>query len=340
MNEQIQEYIPSEDDFRFAVREDVQTDSVFAGESYWKTAVKTFLSKKINIIAVVILMLLVIMSIIGPYLTGNPYDEQNVSMADLAPRISGIADGTETVYLTNGEYVNNRYENLGITDTYYIFGTDNLGRDLFSRCWEGLRVSLLVALAATVINLVIGINYGMISGYFGGKTDMIMQRIVEIAGSIPSLVVVTLLMLVLKPGVGTIILALMITGWMEMSIIARTHTLRIKDQEYILAARTQGAGKFFIIYKEILPNIFGSLLTQAMVEIPSAIFMETFLSFVGLGLPVGSCSLGSLISAGFNNCLLHPYKLIPPVIILIMLMMACNLISDGLKEALDPARNR
>ncbi|HBI52770.1 MAG TPA: hypothetical protein DDX72_08335 [Ruminococcaceae bacterium] len=94
MNEQIQEYIPSEDDFRFAVREDVQTDNVFAGESYWKTAVKTFLSKKINIIAVVILMLLVIMSIIGPYLTGNPYDEQNVSMADLAPRISGIADGT------------------------------------------------------------------------------------------------------------------------------------------------------------------------------------------------------------------------------------------------------
>lgn len=178
----------------------------------------------------------------------------------------------------------------------------------------------------------------MIFGYISGKVDMVMQRIVEIADSIPSLVVVTLMMLVLKPGVGTIILALMITGRMDMSIIARTHTLRIKEHEYILAVRTQGAGKFYIIYIEILPNIFGLLLTQAMVNIPSAIFMGTFLSFVGLGLPMGSCSLGSLISSGFDNCLLHPYKLVPPVIILVLLMIACNLISDGLRDALDPTR--
>ena len=287
-----------------------------------------------------ILLLLILLSIIGPYLTGHRYDAQNLDAANLAPKIPLLADGSETVYLTSGTTVRNSYTELGLGNVSYLFGTDHLGRDLFSRCWQGLRVSLLVALAATVINFLIGINYGMISGYFGGKADMIMQRIVEIAGSIPSLVVVTLMMLVLKPGVGTIILALMITGWMDMSIIARTHTLRVKDQEYILAARTQGAGIFYIIYKEILPNIFGSLLTQAMVNIPSAIFMETFLSFVGLGLPMGSCSLGSLISSGFDNCLLHPYKLVPPVIILVLLMIACNLISDGLREALDPAHKR
>lgn len=340
MSEQTK-YTPAEEDFQFVKRDaEAETDTVFAGESSGRAAFKAFCSKKRNIIAVVILLLLILLSIIGPYLTGHRYDAQNLDAANLAPKIPLLADGSETVYLTSGTTVRNSYTELGLENVSYLFGTDHLGRDLFSRCWQGLRVSLLVALAATVINFLIGINYGMISGYFGGKTDMIMQRIVEIAGSIPSLVVVTLMMLVLKPGVGTIILALMITGWMDMSIIARTHTLRVKDQEYILAARTQGAGKFYIIYKEILPNIFGSLLTQAMVNIPSAIFMETFLSFVGLGLPMGSCSLGSLISSGFDNCLLHPYKLVPPVIILVLLMIACNLISDGLRDALDPAHKR
>lgn len=340
MSEQTK-YTPAEEDFQFVKRDaEAETDTVFSGESSGRAAFKAFCSKKRNIIAVVILLLLILLSIIGPYLTGHRYDVQDLDAANLAPKIPLLADGSETVYLTSGTTVRNSYTELGLENVSYLFGTDHLGRDLFSRCWQGLRVSLLVALAATVINFLIGINYGMISGYFGGKTDMIMQRIVEIAGSIPSLVVVTLMMLVLKPGVGTIILALMITGWMDMSIIARTHTLRVKDQEYILAARTQGAGKFYIIYKEILPNIFGSLLTQAMVNIPSAIFMETFLSFVGLGLPMGSCSLGSLISSGFDNCLLHPYKLVPPVIILVLLMIACNLISDGLRDALDPAHKR
>ena len=340
MSEQTK-YTPTETDFQFVKRDvEEEPDTVFAGESAGRAALKAFCSKKRNILAAAILLLLILLSIIGPYLTGHRYDVQNLDAANLAPKIPLLADGSETVYLTSGTIVRNSYTELGLENVSYLFGTDHLGRDLFSRCWQGLRVSLLVALAATVINFLIGVNYGMISGYFGGKVDMIMQRIIEIAGSIPSLVVVTLMMLVLKPGVGTIILALMITGWMDMGIIARTHTLRVKDQEYILAARTQGAGKFYIIYKEILPNIFGSLLTQAMVNIPAAIFMETFLSFVGLGLPMGSCSIGSLISAGFENCLLHPYKLVPPVIILVLLMIACNLISDGLRDALDPAHKR
>ena len=143
---------------------------------------------------------------------------------------------------TSGSIISNKYKELGLSDTYYLFGTDNLGRDLFSRCFMGLRVSLIIALVATAINLIIGMNYGMISGYFGGLTDIIMQRIVDIIGSIPTLVVVTLLMIVLEPGMGSIIFALMLSGWFEMSLIARSEVLKVKQLEYVQASRTMGAG--------------------------------------------------------------------------------------------------
>jgi oligopeptide transport system permease protein len=253
----------------------------------------------------------------------------------MAPKIPGIASGTEYLFGTAGKIRQNRYEELGLNDTYYYFGTDSLGRDLFSRCFQGLRVSLFIALAAGLTDLIIGMNYGMISGFIGGRTDFIMQQIVDIFGSIPTLVIVTILMLIMKPGIGAIIFALILTGWMEMSMVARAQVLRLKEQEFVLAARTLGAGNMFILFREMLPNIVGTLITQIMVTIPDAIFLETFLSFVGLGLPLGGCSLGSLISDGFENCLLHPYKLFPCMIILVALMLACNLVADGLKDAFD-----
>ena len=325
------------DDFQFHVRTDdsLEIDHSFAGDSFFKAGVKRFLAKKSNVFGLALLCFLMIMSLIGPYLSGHNYAEQNLECANMAPRIPGLLSGEEKLSGTGGQILVNRYEDLGLQDVYYPFGTDGLGRDLFSRCFQGLRVSVLIALAAALIDLVIGVNYGMISGYLGGKTDLIMQQIVDIAGSIPSLVIVTLLMLVLKPGVGTIIFALMLTGWMEMSIIARTQVLRLKDQEFVQAARTLGANSAFILFREILPNVTGTLITQIMVSIPGAIFLETFLSFVGLGLPLGSCSLGQLISEGFANCLLHPYKLLPCMVILVLLMIACNLVADGLREAFD-----
>ena len=327
------------DDFSFAPRtEEMRTDSTFAGDSYWRTARKKFFSRKRNIAGLVILAVLILLSIAGPHLSGHRYDERNLEHTNLAPRIPGILDGSEMMNMSAGRRRVNGYEERGLGDVYYLFGTDIMGRDQFSRCWQGLRVSLLVALAAAGINLIIGMNYGMISGYFGGRTDMIMQRVVEIIGSIPELVVVILLMMVLKPGLGTIIFAMVLTGWVDMSQVARAQTLKVREEEYVLAARTMGAGGFRILRGEIFPNIVGALITQMMVNIPGAIYLETFLSFVGLGLPPGSCSLGSLISGGFSNCLLHPYKLIPPMVILILLMISCNLIADGLREALDPAR--
>lgn len=152
----------------------------------------------------------------------------------------------------------------------------------------------------------------------------------------PRLVIVTLLLLVLQPGMVTIIFALMLTEWVGMSRIARAEMLKLKDQEFVLASRTLGAGSFFIIFKEVLPNIIGPIITQVMFSIPTAIFTEAFLSFVGLGIPVPQCSLGSLISELYNSFTTHPYQIIPPIVVMSLLMLSFNLVADGLREALDP----
>ena len=163
-----------------------------------------------------------------------------------------------------------------------------------------------------------------------------MQRAAEIVSGIPRLVVVILLSLAMKPGLGAIIVALLITEWIGMSRIARAEMLRLKDREYILASRTLGAGNVSIIFKGVLPNIVGPVITQVMFSIPTAIFTEAFLSFVGLGVRLPECSLGSLISDGFQVFNTHPYQIVPPIIVLALLMLSFNLVGDGLREALNP----
>ncbi|MCR5747551.1 MAG: ABC transporter permease [Lachnospiraceae bacterium] len=328
----------SKDDFVFANKyQDISIDNTFAGESFFKEGVKKFLGKRTNIIGLAVLILLTSLAFLVPLMSGQDYITPFLERADMAPRIPGIVSGTEYLKGTGGSIRQNRYEELGLKDTYYFFGTDSMGRDLFVRTFAGLRVSLFIAFVSAVINFVIGMNYGMISGFMGGKVDLVMQRIIDILGSIPTLVIVTLLMLVLKPGIGSIIIAMMLTGWMDMSMVARARVLKLKEMEFVLASRTLGANSFYIITRDLLPNTLGTLITQIMVTVPNAIFLETFLSFVGLGMPLGSCSLGRIISDGFNNCLLHPYKLFPSVLILTILMIACNILADGLKEAFDPS---
>jgi oligopeptide transport system permease protein len=269
------------------------------------------------------------------------YSQQTMSEKNLAPRIPilenfGIFDGTETVSTTTSTKQVNGYEEKELTDTYYWFGSDILGRDLWTRTWSGARVSLIIAVAAALIDMLIGMSYGLISGYFGGKVDMVMQRILEIANGIPRLVIVTLLLIVLEPGILTIIFALMLTEWVGMSRIARAEMLKLKEQEFVLASRTLGAGSFFIIFKEVLPNIIGPIITQVMFSIPTAIFTEAFLSFVGIGIRQPQCSLGSLITESFNSFTTHSYQIVPPVVVMVLLMLSFNLVGDGLREALDP----
>ena len=218
----------------------------------------------------------------------------------------------------------------------FLFGTDDMGRDLWTRTWYGARVSLLIAFVTIFIDMIIGMSYGLISGYFGGKTDIIMQRFVEIANSVPRLVIVSVLAIFMAKGMGLVIVALLLTEWIGMSKIARAEMLKTKEQEYVLASRTLGARSGHIIFREILPNTIGPIITQVMFSIPTAIFTEAFLSFVGVGIALPQCSVGTLIEDGFNNITTLPYQILPPIIVLALLMLGFNFIGDGLREALAP----
>ena len=316
-------YVPTDADFVLKNQnEDINIDSNFASQSFWKEVRHRFFNKKSAVVGLIFIILIVVFAIIGPGMTEYDYSTQELSQKNFAPRVPGleklgILDGSETLSTTTGTKEINAYESSGLNDLYYWFGSDMYGRDLWTRCWSGARVSL-------------------ISGFFGGAVDMVMQRILEIWNGIPRLVIVTLLLLVLRPGMLTIIFALMLTEWVGMSRIARAEMLKLKEQEFVLASRTLGAGSFFIIFKEVLPNIIGPIITQVMFSIPTAIFTEAFLSFVGLGIPVPQCSLGSLISDGYNSFTTHPYQIVPPIIIMALLMLSFNLLGDGLREAFDP----
>ena len=320
---------------------EIAMDSNFAAQSFWKDVRVRFFRKKSAVLGLILVVFIVLLAAFGPGMNEYTYSGQELSQKNFAPRVQmlenfGIFNGDEKMSTTTGSKTVNAYVEKGKEDVYYWFGSDTYGRDIWTRTWEGARVSLIIAVAAAIIDMVIGMSYGLISGYFGGKVDMMMQRFLEVANGIPRLVIVTLLLLVLKPGMITIIFALMLTEWVGMSRIARAEMLKLKDQEFVLASRTLGAGSFFIIFKEVLPNIIGPIITQVMFSIPTAIFTEAFLSFVGLGIPVPQCSLGSLISELYNSFTTHPYQIIPPIVVMSLLMLSFNLVADGLREALDP----
>lgn len=330
------------DDFEFQHRDGFEhIDTNFASQSYWRDALVRFKKNKGAIFSLVCILFLVIMAFAGPKLNEYRYDQQIIANQNMAPRVKflesfGVFDGSETMRTSTGTKEINYYVSNELEDTYYWFGSDSLGRDLWTRTWSGTRISLYVAVLAVVIDLAFGLTYGLISGYFGGRIDMVMQRIVEVLNSIPYLITVTLLMLIMKPGLMSITFALMFSGWLGMSRIARAEVLKLKEQEYVLASRTLGAKSFRIIFKEILPNIFGPLITQTMFSIPHAIFTEAFLAFIGLGVPEPMASLGSLISSGYQNFTTHSYMIVFPLLVMGLLMLCFNMLADGLRDALDP----
>ncbi|MDN6730032.1 MAG: ABC transporter permease [Alkalibacterium sp.] len=330
-------------DFTFVGQENIKVvDEVYEEDSYWKQLFKRIAKNKGSVFGFIMITLIAFMALLGPVISGYDFDEQIAGHESMAPRIPvlenlGVFDGSETLKTSTGELVVNKYETIeGGGEVYHWFGTDVLGRDLFTRTWIGTRISLYIALVAVIVDVFIGMSYGMISGYYGGKVDNIMQRSVEVLNGIPNLVVVTLLIIVLKPGLMSITLAIAITGWIGMSRVSRASMLKLKESEYVLAARTMGAKDISIMYKDILPNIFSQLLIMSMFSIPSAIFTEAFLAFVGIGIPVPMASLGSLISENFKSLTTHFYMIVPPVLVLALLMLSFNLLADGLRDALDP----
>ncbi|MFD1485461.1 ABC transporter permease [Lacticaseibacillus baoqingensis] len=220
--------------------------------------------------------------------------------------------------------------------TYFLLGTDYLGRDLLSRILVGTRISLFIAVIATLFDLVVGVGYGIISGWNGGWIDTLMQRVIEIISSVPNLVVVILMLLVFKPGLKSIIVAIAVTSWITMARLIRAQTLKLKDQEFVLAAKTLGESSFQIALKHLVPNLSSTIIIQTMFTIPTAIFFEAFLSYIGIGLPAPTASLGTLLNDGQKALQTQPYLLIYPAIVIVVLMLAFNLLADGLRDAFDP----
>ena len=218
----------------------------------------------------------------------------------------------------------------------YLLGTDALGRDLFIRTLYGARISMLVALIATLANFLIGVIYGGISGLAGGKVDNLMMRIVDIISTIPLTLYVILIMVVLDSGFLSIIIALGSVYWVNMARIVRGQILALKEQEFVLAARTIGTSTAKILFQHLLPNSMGVIIVTATMLIPSAIFIESFLSFIGLGVSAPMASWGTLCSEALDAIRTFPYQLFTPALAICITMFAFNFLGDGLRDALDP----
>ena len=218
----------------------------------------------------------------------------------------------------------------------YLLGTDALGRDLFIRTLYGARISMLVALIATLANFLIGVVYGGISGLAGGKIDNLMMRIVDIISTIPLTLYVILIMVVLDSGFLSIIIALGSVYWVNMARIVRGQILALKEQEFVLAARTIGTSTPRILFQHLLPNSMGVIIVTATMLIPSAIFIESFLSFIGLGVSAPMASWGTLCSEALDAIRTFPYQLFTPALAICVTMFAFNFLGDGLRDALDP----
>ena len=274
--------------------------------SYWIDANKRLKTNPLAIIALVTLSVLILMAIIGPWLTPYTYYETHLSLKNLSP------------------------------STAFWFGTDELGRDLFTRVWWGARISLFVGISASIIDLAIGVCYGALAGLLRGRLEELMMRIADILSSIPYLLVIILLMVIIGPGLTSIILALTITGWISMARIVRGQILVLREQDFILAAQALGASRRRILFYHLIPNCMGPIIVTLTLTIPGAIFAEAFLSFLGLGVQAPIASWGTMANDGLPALRYYPWRLFFPAAFISLTMLCFNLLGDGLRDAFDP----
>lgn len=322
------------DDFEFAARAKDEYDSLdVSHESFWKDVAVRFMKNKGAVLGACIIAFIVALAVFAPMFSSRTYKTVVIEHASLPPRVPLV----EKLGFMNGTVEGvDRYAEAEAKGVHYPFGTDTLGRDLWTRCWVGTRISLYIALLAMLIDIVIGMSFGMVSGFLGGKVDLAMQRFLEILNGIPNLVIVTLLVLVLRPGIMSITIALFIKGWIGMSQVVRAQVLKLKEQEYVLASRTLGTSTVNLLRREVLPNVLGQVIIMSMFSIPNAIFTESFLAFIGLGLQAPMASLGVLINDGFKSFLVYPHMVAIPTAVLAALMLSFNIMADGLRDAFDP----
>ncbi|HEY5585606.1 MAG TPA: ABC transporter permease [Ruminiclostridium sp.] len=293
---------------------------------YWRDAWNRLKANNVAIGALVVIILIFLAAIIGPMLSPYAYSQINEGRENLTPNFQ------------------------------HIFGTDSLGRDLFTRTMIGTRISLAVGLVAAAMISIIGIVYGAVSGFFGGWVDNIMMRIVDVIYSIPTILIVILLQVVIKhpldvlvepghalhfmsglgAGLISIFIVLALLYWVDMARIVRGQVLSIKEQEYVMAAKVLGASNKNIIFKHLIPNCIGQIIVIATLKIPEAIFAESFLSFIGLGVSSPMASLGSLSQTALKGIYSFPYMLIFPAASISLIILSFNIFGDGLRDALDP----
>lgn len=296
--------------------------------------------------AVISLFVIIIMMVIAfgstPFINNDTLVKSQPQYANLPAKIPGLdaINGFNGKIKQGGVWVDAYAQNNVPKDKAFWLGTDYLGRSLAQRIIYGTKISLIVALVATFFDLTIGVTYGIISGWKGGKVDNVMQRVIEVISSVPNLVIVVLMLVALSPGMKSIILAIAISSWTTMARMIRAETLSLKTQEYVLAARTLGESPAKIAWKHLVPNLSSIIIIQTMYTIPSAIFFEAFLSFIGIGISAPETSLGVLLNEGQKNFQFLPYQMWYPAIVLCILMIAFNLLGDGLRDAFDPKTRR
>ncbi|MBS4209282.1 ABC transporter permease [Bacillus sp. FJAT-50079] len=275
--------------------------------SYWADVWRRLKTNKLAMFGLITIVLLLIMAIIGPHLNGFTYYEQDFAKKNLRP---------------NAEH---------------WFGTDSAGRDLFTRAWYGARISLFIGFMAALIDFVVGVVYGGISAIRSGRTDNVMMRIAEILYAIPYLLVVILVMIAMKRGIWPIIIAMTITGWIPMARLVRGQVLQLKEMEYVHAATAMGAKMSWILRKHMIPNTLGPILVNITLTVPTAIFAEATLSYLGLGVQPPQASWGTLVNDALGSIHIgNFYQLLIPSILISLTMLAFNVFGDGLRDALDP----
>lgn len=301
-----EEQVLSQKNFEIVGGREADTDVLSEKSiSFWGEVMRAFIRNKLAIVGITILGFIAIMAIFAPILSQYDYAEQ-----------TGVYNAAPSAE--------------------FWFGTDNLGRDVFVRSWVGARISLLIGISAAIINLVVGVIYGSVSGLVGGRVDNIMMRICDILNSVPELLIIILLLVVLQQGLVPMIIALSLTGWIRMARIVRAEVMSLKEQEYVLASRTLGASSSHMIRKHLIPNAMGSIIVTMTLQIPAAIFNESFLSYIGLGVTPPLASWGTMASEGNEAILTAPWRLLFPALLISITIFGFNAVGDGLRDALDP----
>ena len=278
------------------------------GRSLWSDAWTRLLRNKAAMVSVFILLVMVLLVTFAPWLSPYEFDEIDWDLISSPPSLENA----------------------------HIFGTDDVGRDLFVRTLYGGRMSLMVGIIATLVSLTIGISYGATAGYLGGKTDSIMMRIVDILYAMPFMFFVILLMVFFGRNIYLIFIAIGAINWLDMARIVRGQTLSLKKREFIEAAQVSGVSTAKIIFRHIVPNLLGIVVVYVTLTIPQVILVESFLSFLGLGVQEPNTSWGALVNSGAKDMESAPWTLIFPAVFLALTLFCFNFIGDGLRDALDP----